>query len=298
MAPKRAFTKNDCVSIGGAVALLFCVFFCGACRKIPESELRNHNDKEVKVELQPLQESTVSTPETNTTEIDPMPVATIEVETGMGVTTEETEVTTEETGVTNGKKGYVKLKAFMFKLENGELKEVRMLRPGEPVKILGRTLIRGNRHENEALIIKDKNGQEGLIHEGFVSPTRIFIKPERWGVIKIYDSRRMEYRKVPQIKLSFFNLYEKPIGEFHVRAVFFYEGEKIGEDSALLVSRTIGIRSLAPGERSIVFLRPVFELKEEEELNKENFIEVKVRCSVGFEKYHECGTFNIDQMYY
>ena len=81
-------------------------------------------------------------------------------------------------------------------------------------------------------------------------------------------------------------------------AQFYYKGRKIGEDATYPVSVALGTKPLMPGEYSTVFLRPTYEMEVGDKLTPENYIGVKVKCSVEYREHEDCGEFKIDQMYY
>ena len=274
------------------IAISLCLVLVGVdCKKIPESEFAGQKNKGAKVEVQPLPQMDDSTMNPTTAELELMPSSTAEVETALIMTTAEAEIFGEE-------RVFVKRRSILFELKDGELKEMRILRPGEQVKVLQEVMLRTKKHEIKSFMIQDRDGLEGYVFKENLCNRRICMELERWGVIEIYDPSHMENRRVPQIKLKFFNLHEFFLRELHVKAVFSYHGENIGEDSAFPVSTSLGMMPLKPGEAASVFLRPLYNIEENDILSPENPIEVKVKCSVEYGKYDKCGEYKIDQMHY
>jgi len=274
------------------ITISLCAVLMGVdCKKIPESEFVGQKNKGAKVEVQPLPKTDNPTMNPVTAELELTPSSTAEVEMALMATTAETEILGEESG-------FVKRRSILFELKDGELKEMRILRPGEQVRVLQEVMLRTKKHEIKSFTIRDHDGLEGYVFKENLCNRRVCIELERWGVIETYDPNYMENRKVPQIKLKFFNLQESFLRELHVRAVFSYHGENIGEDSAYPVSASLGMRPLKPGEAASVFLRPLYNVEENDRLSPENPIEVEVKCSVGYGKYEKCGEYKIDQMHY
>ena len=280
-----------------------------ACKPVPERDLVGKVEQKVKAEARQIVDYTsnkVSTQEmqivTMSTSTGEVKSATMEVDATQQATGENVgafDVGTSEVGNPPPKNiGYVITKGVLYRLENGTLLQSKLLLPGETVEVLGKAIIKIRGSEMPALFVEDSSGARGYFSQSNVCNRRICLFADRYGEIEISSFGEIAKRKVPQLRVIFYNLYQVPIRELRMLGRFYYKGVKIGEDSAYPVSVSLGTKPLRPGEYSTVFLRPAFELNVDEKLTPDNYIEVKVLCSVEYRKHEDCGDFKIDQMFY
>lgn len=279
------------------VPLLIIMAQAVACRKVSNEEMSGNKPAgnfTIEVTSVVTKEHTIET-----SEVTEEAASTQETITVLSTaSTSESAISTNEANADSSVYFYVASQCLLLTLDNGVVKDKRTLRYGEPLKVTEKVMINGTNFQQEAYNVVDKYGQTGFVYTFYLCPDRICAKADRWGIIETYSHEEMQNVYIPQMRIIFQNLYETPLSELHVMAIFSYKGKEIGVDSTHAVSDMLGITPLDPGDSKKVILRPSFSLDEGEVVSPDNPVVVNVKCSAKFEPYKDCGEFKIDHMYY
>jgi len=287
-----------------AVAFVVFVLINPSCKRVSENELmgKETGNKVLVVatnETAVLPESEKTTPETDIREnfLDSQ-IATEELEFTSGEKETATFYSTIENEISEERFAFVIQRTKMLKIKDGNLYTEGVLRPGDKLKILRKVFIKGKRFQKEAYYVEDETGRKGYIYENFICGNRLCISVLRYGLIEIYDGVKMEEKRMPQIKFEIKNAYKKDLEELHLIAKFHYKNQEIGKDVANPIAGSLGIDPVKPGEITTAFMRPRDLSVELEEITPENPVVVRLRCSVQFKSYQDCGVYKIDGTHY
>jgi len=278
-----------------------------ACKRVSDKELVR-SDKKIEVEVREANEEPSGSVGAREAQTKPMPLSTGEAATSGVQTNSEPKATDEAIGAyaisTSEAESpasnvvYVIGRGVLYQLQNDVFVQAKLLQAGEEVKVLDKVVVKIQGRDLPAMLIEDSSGIRGYFSKDNVCSRRICLFEDREGIIETSNYGELVKKRVPQIKFIFFNLYRVQVKELRMVAQFYYKGRKIGEDATYPVSVALGTKPLMPGEYSTVFLRPTYEMEVGDKLTPENYIGVKVKCSVEYREHEDCGEFKIDQMYY